>query len=53
LFGPTLSVVGGGAATLVVVMLVYGVWPQLTRIGPLHTLRPAAGPSVIAEKALD
>jgi predicted MFS family arabinose efflux permease len=41
LFGPTLSVVGGGIATLVVVMAVRAAWPQLTRIGALHTLAPA------------
>ena len=38
LFGPTLSVVGGGFATLMVVLMVRSIWPQLTRIGPLHTL---------------
>ncbi len=41
LFGPTLSVVGGGVATLMVVLAVRALWPQLTRIGPLHTLAPA------------
>ena len=41
LVGPTLSVVGGGFATLMVVLIVRAVWPQLTRIGPLHTLSPA------------
>ncbi len=40
LFGPTLSVVGGGVATLLVVAIVRGAWPQLLRIGPLHTLAP-------------
>jgi len=42
LFGPTLSVIGGGFATLLVVAVVHAVWPQLSRIGPLHTLTPAA-----------
>jgi hypothetical protein len=42
LLGPTLSVVGGGFATLLVVAVVHAVWPQLSRIGPLHTLTPAA-----------
>ena len=42
LLGPTLSVVGGGFATLLVVAMVHAVWPQLSRIGPLHTLTPAA-----------
>ena len=40
LFGPTLSVVGGGLATLLVVATVGAVWPQLARVGPLHTLAP-------------
>jgi MFS family permease len=49
LFGPTLSVVGGGLATLLVVAIVGVVWPQLARVGPLHTLapvEPATGSSV-------
>ena len=41
LFGPTLAVVGGGAATLLVVAAVRSTWPQLVRVGPLHTLVPA------------
>ncbi len=45
LFGPTLSVVGGGFATLIVVLIVHATWPQLSRIGPLHTLRPPIRPS--------
>jgi Transmembrane secretion effector len=40
LFGPTLSVAGGGIATLLVVLIVHLKWPNLGRIGPLHTLRP-------------
>jgi hypothetical protein len=39
-FGPTLSVIGGGIATLLVVAVVGTTWPQLARIGPLHTLAP-------------
>jgi MFS family permease len=42
LFGPTLSVVGGGVATLLVVAAVQAVWPELLRLGPLHTLTPAS-----------
>ena len=38
LFGPTISVVGGGLATIAVVAIVRAVWPQLAGIGPLHTL---------------
>jgi len=41
LVGPIWSVVGGGVGTLAVVVLVMVLWPQLARIGPLHTLRPA------------
>ncbi len=41
LFGPTMSVVGGGVATVMVVLMVRAIWPQLARIGPLHTLAPA------------
>ena len=52
LFGATLSVVGGGVATLLVVVLVRAIWPQLARIGPLHTLTPAES-AIIAEKAED
>ncbi len=37
LFGPVLSVVGGGLGTLVVVGLVMARWPQLLRLGPLQT----------------
>jgi hypothetical protein len=40
LFGPVLSVVGGGMATIGVVGLVLWAWPALGRLGPLHTLRP-------------
>jgi MFS family permease len=40
LFGPTLSVVGGGLATLLVVAVVQAAWPQLAKLGPLHTLQP-------------
>jgi MFS family permease len=51
LVGPTLSVVGGGIATLLVVLAVRALWPELTRIGPLHTLAPATdvGPPAAAE----
>jgi MFS family permease len=52
LFGPTASVVGGGLATILVVLAVRSVFPQLARIGPLHTLAAADDLSgVIAEKA--
>jgi MFS family permease len=38
-FGPVLSVVGGGIGTVFVVVAVLFVWPQLVRLGPLHTLK--------------
>ena len=41
LFGPIVSVVGGGIGTILVVLGVARIWPQLRRIGPLHTLRPS------------
>lgn len=44
MFGPVASVVGGGFATLMVVLMVRTVWPELARIGPLHTLAPAEEP---------
>jgi len=50
LVGPTLSVVGGGVATLLVVAVVRNVWPQLLRIGPLHTLAPSDRPPVASAK---
>jgi hypothetical protein len=36
LFGPVLSVVGGGIGTLLVVVIVAAAWPALLRLGPLH-----------------
>ena len=42
LFGPVLSVVGGGLMTIGVVGLVLWKWPVLGRLGPLHTLAPIA-----------
>lgn len=52
IFGPTLSVVGGGIATILVVAVVRAAWPQLARIGPLHTLAPAEA-TVVALKSDD
>ena len=53
LFGPTISVVGGGFATLMVVLMVRAVWPQLARIGPLHTLAPAEAQLAVASAKAD
>ena len=41
LLGPVVAVVGGGVAALLVVLGVARTWPELVRLGPLHTLRPA------------
>jgi MFS family permease len=40
LFGPIGAVVGGGIAAILIVGIVAMAWPQLARIGPLHTLSP-------------
>jgi MFS family permease len=40
LFGTVASVVGGGVAVIAVVAAVMLNWPQLARLGPLHTLTP-------------
>jgi MFS family permease len=45
LVGPVLSVVGGGIGTILVVIAVAMLWPQLRRIGPLHTLKPQDDPA--------
>lgn len=34
-FGPVISVAGGGACTVIVVVLVALIWPQLRKLGPL------------------
>jgi MFS family permease len=39
-FGPVASVVGGGIGTVLVVLAVMALWPQVLRLGPLH--RPTA-----------
>lgn len=39
LFGPVVSVVGGGIGTLMVVLGVFWSWPQVKRFGSLGTLR--------------
>jgi MFS family permease len=40
LFGPIISVVGGGIGTLVVVGLTAFIWPQIRRFGSLAEARP-------------
>ncbi len=46
LFGTVGSVVGGGVGSIVVVVLVWLIWPALARIGPLHTIKPEEGPTL-------
>jgi hypothetical protein len=41
-FGPVWSVVGGGVGTVLVVLAVMGIWPQVLRLGPLHKVSEAA-----------
>jgi len=43
LFGPVLSVVGGGLGTLLVVAGVAAKWPEVRRLGSLHALQAAEG----------
>jgi MFS family permease len=40
LFGPIVSVVGGGIAVILVVAVVLGLWPELVRLRPLASLKP-------------
>jgi MFS family permease len=40
LFGPVISVVGGGVGAIVVVLGVMRLWPQILRIGSLDSIRP-------------
>ncbi len=44
MFGPLLSVVGGGIGTLVVVAFVALAFPQLRSLPPLHQLKPIEDP---------
>jgi hypothetical protein len=40
IFGPVISVVGGGIGTIVVVILTALTWPQLRKFGSLHDAKP-------------
>ncbi len=53
LFGPVISVVGGGLGTVATVMLVAFIWPALAKVGPLHTLRPLEEPEAGSEPAAE
>jgi MFS family permease len=43
-FGPVISVVGGGIGTVVVVLAVMGLWPEVLRLGPLHRREEVGSP---------
>jgi MFS family permease len=43
LFGPVLSVVGGGAGAILAVVAVAALWPQVRRVGALRPLQDTAG----------
>jgi MFS family permease len=53
IFGPVISVVGGGLGTVTTVALVALAWPALARIGPLHTLHPVDEPNAEAGPAAE
>ena len=42
LFTPGISVVAGGAGTILVVLAAMCLWPQILTIGSLDSIRPAA-----------
>ena len=48
LFGPVLSVAGGGIGTLLIVGIVAMAFPMLVRVGPLHSLKPLEDTFVVA-----
>jgi hypothetical protein len=44
LFGPVISVVGGGVGTILVVLAVMAAWPQIIGLGPLHAIKVPGPP---------
>jgi MFS family permease len=44
-FGPVISVVGGGIGTILVVLGVMALWPQVMRLGQLHAVKPEPVPA--------
>ncbi len=48
LFGAVPAVVGGGVGTLLVVLAVALIWPELSTVAPLHTLKPMPVPADLA-----
>lgn len=51
MFGAVGSVVTGGIGTLLTVLVVALIWPQLRHLGPLHTIRPMEEPDEDKVKA--
>ena len=49
LFGPVLSVVGGGLGTILVVLAARWKWPQLLAMGSLQDLRPVEAAQALEE----
>jgi MFS family permease len=52
-FGPVISVVGGGAATIITVLLVTVIWKQVLKLGPFSTLEPDPGEAETAPEPLE
>jgi len=50
LLGPVASVVMGGIGTVLVVLGVASVWPQLRKLGALHEVNPAQEPTAQTNK---
>jgi MFS family permease len=48
LFGPVISVVGGGIGTILVVLAVIFLWPDIIGLGPLHAIEVAEPPDATA-----
>lgn len=42
LFTPVISVVGGGVGTIIMVLAAVWLWPEILKLGSLHSIRPAA-----------
>jgi len=51
LFGPVISVVGGGIGTILVVLASAKIWPEIRSIGSLRDVRPAD--AAMAEQAAE
>jgi MFS family permease len=49
-FGPVWSVVGGGLATLAVVVVAMLTWPEVIGLGALHDVKPAQLPEPASEQ---